>query len=181
MYFEKAGRENTTKTIELAVKTAKERGIKNIVVASNAGDTALLLKDSGLNVVVVTHVNGFREAGIQEISEERMEELKSCGFKVYTSTHVLSGAERALSTKFGGISPVEVMAYSLRMFGQGVKVAVEVATMALDGGTIPYGEDIISIGGSGKGADTAIILTPAHGSAILDTKIKEIICKPYNF
>ena len=28
MYFESAGRENTMQTIELAVKTAKERGIK---------------------------------------------------------------------------------------------------------------------------------------------------------
>ncbi|GAA0123544.1 MAG: hypothetical protein KID00_15755 [Clostridium argentinense] len=181
MYFESAGRENTMQTIELAVKTAKERGIKNVVIASNTGDTALLLKDSGLNVAVVTHVNGFREAGIQEISDHRIEELKNCGFKVYTSTHVLSGAERAISKKFGGISPVEIMAYTLRMFGQGVKVAVEVATMALDGGVIPYGEDIISIGGSGKGADTAVILSPAHGADILDTKIKEIICKPYNF
>jgi len=50
--------------------------------------------------------------------------------------------------------------------------------MALDGGMIPYGEDIIAIGGSGRGADSAVILSPAHSPNILETKIKEIICKP---
>ena len=178
MYFEKCGKINTEETVKLAIKTAKEKGINYMVVASNEGETAKLLKDCGINVIVVTHVNGFKQAGTQEMPEETRAELKSYGFRVYTSTHALSGAERSLSNKFGGISPIEVMAYSLRMFGQGVKVCVEVSTMALDGGIIPYGEDIIAIGGSGRGADSAIILRPAHSSSILETKIKEIICKP---
>ncbi|MEQ8198505.1 MAG: hypothetical protein ABRQ27_10935, partial [Clostridiaceae bacterium] len=100
------------------------------------------------------------------------------GIKVLSTTHVLSGAERALSKKFGGISPVEVMAYALRMFGQGLKVCVEVSVMAADSGFIPYLEPIIAIGGTGRGADTAIIISAAHASNILDTKIHEIICKP---
>lgn len=178
MYFEKCGKSNTEETVKLAIKTAKEKGINYMVVASNEGETAKHLKDCGINIIVVTHVNGFRQAGTQEMLEETRAELKSYGFKVYTSTHALSGAERGLSNKFGGISPIEVMAYSLRMFGQGVKVCVEVSTMALDGGMIPYGEDIIAIGGSGRGADSAVILRPAHSSSILETKIKEIICKP---
>jgi uncharacterized protein len=178
MYFEKSGKSNTKETVELAVKAAKEKGINYIVVASNEGETAQLLKNCGLNIVVVTHANGFREPGTQEMIEKTRVELESYGFKVYTSTHVLSGAERSLSKKFGGISPVEIMAYTLRMFGQGVKVCVEISTMALDGGAIPYGEDIIAIGGTGRGADSAIILRPAHGANILETKIKEVICKP---
>lgn len=178
MYFEKAGKENTENTIELAIKAAKERGINYIVVASNEGDTAMYLKDCGLNVVVVTRCNGFTKKIDQELSEEKRKKLEQYGFKVYTATHVLSGAERGLSNQFGGISPVEVIAYALRMLGQGLKVGVEIATMAVDGGMIPYGEDIIAIGGTGRGADTAIILRPAHASEILQTKIKEIICKP---
>lgn len=178
MYFEKAGKVNTEEAVKLAVKTAKERGINYIVVASNEGETASYLKGCGVNVVVVTHSNGFKQKGVQELSEEKRKELEEEGFTIYTSTHVLSGAERSLSRQFGGISPIEIMAYSLRMFGQGVKVGVEVTTMALDGGVIPYGEDIVAIGGTGRGADTAIILRPAHGAEILQTKIKEIICKP---
>ena len=112
------------------------------------------------------------------MSAKTRTKLETYGFVVHTSTHALSGAERSLSNKFGGISPMEIMAYSLRMLGQGVKVGVEICTMALDGGVIPYDEDIISISGTGRGADCALILRPAHSSNILETKIKEIICKP---
>ena len=178
MYFEKCGKINTELAVKLAVKTAVENGINYIVVASNEGDTAEFLKDSGVKVVVVTHVNGFKEAGTQEMPAEIRTKLETYGFKVHTSSHVLSGAERGLSSKFGGISPIEVMAQSLKMFGQGVKVCVEISTMALDAGIVPYGEDIIAIAGSGRGADTSVILRPAHSATILETKIKEIVCKP---
>lgn len=178
MYFEKSGRENTEKTIELAVKAARERGISHIVVASNHGVTAEYLKDCGLRVVVVTHVNGFTEPGVMEMTFEERERLEGYGFKVYTATHVLSGAERGLSKKFSGTYPVEIIANTLRMLGQGVKVGLEVSVMALDGGLIPYGEDIIAIGGSGRGADTAVVIRPSHAASILESRIKEIICKP---
>ena len=178
MYFEKCGNVNTKEAVTLAIKTAKNRGINYIVIASNEGETAKMLKDCGINIIVVTHANGYREAGTQEMPEKTRTELESYGFKVYTSSHALSGAERSLSKKFGGISPIEVMAYSLRMFGQGIKVCVEISTMALDGGMIPYEEDIISIAGTGRGADAAMILRPSHAANILETKIKEIICKP---
>lgn len=178
MYFEKPGMENTEKTVELALNAAKERGINYIVVASNHGETAKHLKDCGKKVIVVTHVNGFREPGVMEMTIEERENLEEMGFKVYTTTHVLSGAERGLSKKFSGTYPVEIIANTLRMLGQGVKVALEVSVMALDGGLIPYNEDIIAIGGSGRGADTAVIIRPSHAASIMESKIKEIICKP---
>ena len=179
MYFNKTGKENTEKTIELAIKTAKEKNIKNIVVASSTGETIdYLLNTTDLNIICVTHSYGYPQAGKNDMPLEKRNELESKGIKVLTTTHVLSGAERCLSSKFGGISPVEVMAYTLRMFGQGTKVCVEISTMALDSGLIPYMEPIIAIGGSAHGSDTALILTPAHASNILDTKIHEIICKP---
>lgn len=181
MYFEEKGRQNTKMTCDLALKTAKERKINSIVLATNEGDTAKHFYNSGLNIVAVTHVNGFTEPGVQTLTEQTRNDLNQNGIKVYTSTHVLSGAERSISKKFGGAYPVEIIAHSLRMFGQGVKVAVEISTMALDAGLIPYGEDVIAIGGSGRGADTAVILRPEHASNILNTKIREIICKPKNF
>jgi len=181
MNFKTSGKHNTKETIELALKIAEEKGIKHIVVASCTGYTAKLLEGCSKNVIVVTHVNGFEEPGVMEMDEKTMQELRELGFKVYTGTHVLSGAERGISRKFGGVYPVEIMAHTLRMFGQGVKVAVEISVMALDAGLIPYGEDIIAIGGTCEGADTAVIITPSHAASIFDTKIKEIICKPYEF
>jgi hypothetical protein len=178
MNWDKKGVECTKETVQLAIEAAKQRGIKYVVVASNTGATAELFANQGLEVVCVTHVNGFKTAGENEMSSESRKSLEDLGIKVYTGTHVLSGAERAYSNKFGGVYPVEIMANTLRMLGQGVKVGVEIAVMALDAGLIPYGESIIAVGGTGRGADTAIIIKPAHAKDILNTKIEEIICKP---
>lgn len=178
MIFEKAGRENTAAVIELAQKTAAERGIGYIVVASNTGETAALLSEADCQVVCVTHANGFAQKGENEMSAESRAILEASGIKVYTAAHVLSGVERGISRAVGGMYPAEIMANSLRMLGQGVKVCVEISIMALDGGMIPYGEEVIAIGGSGRGADTAVILSPAHSNAVFETKIHEILCKP---
>ena len=178
MYFDKPGRENTKQATELALKAAKTLGIGHIVIASNTGDSANLLAGQGLNVVCVTHVNGFAEKGKNEMTPAAHGALTAAGVRVLTASHVLSGAERAISSKFGGAYPIEIMAHTLRMFGQGVKVCIEISVMALDAGLIPYGEKIIAVGGTGRGADTALILTPSHAQYIFETRIHEIICKP---
>jgi hypothetical protein len=178
MYWDKKGKECTEDTVSLAIQAAKEKGINYIVVASNTGATAELFANKDLEVVCVTHVNGFVNPGENEMTMDNRRKLEELGIKVLTTSHVLSGAERAFSSKFGGVYPVEIIANTLRMFGQGVKVGVEIATMALDSGLIPFGVSIIAVGGSGRGADSAIIMRPAHAKDILNTRIEEIICKP---
>jgi hypothetical protein len=179
MYFKHMGNGNTAKVVELALRTAEERGIRHIVVASSSGETAKLLRnDKGIGITMVGYAYGFGGDGKNQLSDEAREELEKMGIRVLTASHVLSGAERGISKVFGGVSPVEVMAQSLRMLGQGAKVCVEVSVMALDAGLIPFGEPVIAVGGSSKGADTAVIITPAHAAKIFDTKINEIICKP---
>ena len=178
MYFDRTGQINTQATIELALQAAKERGIANIVIASNSGESAKPLAGKGINIVCVTQVYGFSDKGKNAMSAETREALSAMGIQLLTGSHVLSGVERSISTLFGGTYPAEIMAHTLRMFGQGTKVAVEVAVMALDAGLIPYGEKVIAIGGTGRGADTALILTPSHAQYFLETKIHEYICKP---
>ncbi len=179
MYFKTPGKQNTDKTVELAVRTARERSISTIVVASRTGATArLFTQHPGLKVVCVTHVQGFVEPGKNEMTDQSRRELEEAGIAVLTTTHVLSGAERALSKAFGGVYPVEIVAHTLRMFGQGLKVCVEAAVMALDAGLIEAAMPVIAIGGTVDGVDTAVILVPAHASRILETRVCEIICKP---
>lgn len=179
MYFSQPGKENTLKTVELAVQAALEESIDTLVVATCGGSTPLLLKEaaSRLHIVVVTHANGYKAPGSQELPVDVRRELEACGMTIVTATHVLSGAERGLPRTFSGIYPVEVMANTLRMFGQGTKVCVECAVMALDCGVIQPGP-VVSVGGTGKGADTAWILRPAHAMDILDTRLDKLICKP---
>lgn len=181
MYWNEAGITNTENTLKLAAEKAGELGIKYIVVASNTGETAEKLLEYGLKdikVTVVTHHVGFKNAGESEMTLDARISLKQKGAEVFTSTHLFAGADRGVRNLFGGVYPAEIIAQTLRMFGQGVKVAAEIAVMALDAGLIPYGEDIISIGGSSRGADAAIIIRPAHSNYIFDTEIREIIAMP---
>jgi hypothetical protein len=50
--------------------------------------------------------------------------------------------------------------------------------MAADSGLIRTDEDIIAVAGSGRGADTAVVMKPAHTHDFFDLRIKEILCKP---
>ncbi|UCH01562.1 MAG: hypothetical protein JSV20_06805 [Candidatus Bathyarchaeota archaeon] len=51
--------------------------------------------------------------------------------------------------------------------------------MAADAGLIKTDEDVIGIGGSGVGADAALILKPTNTHTFFDMRIKEVICKPH--
>ncbi|MDR3349595.1 MAG: hypothetical protein LBO03_08395 [Acidaminococcales bacterium] len=165
-------------TIAKASARSRELSIEYAVVASNTGETVEKALGKFPRIIWVSHHFGYIKPGQFGYTQESKERLTQKGVAVLTTAHVLSGAERGLSSKFSGYGPVEIIAQALRMFGQGTKVCVEVATMALDAGLVPFGEKIIALGGTGRGADTALILTPANSSKILDTKIHEVICKP---
>ena len=178
--FAQAGPVNTEATAALAIEAARERRLTHLVVASNTGAAArmFLPHTDEFKVVVVTHAIGFAGPGQDEMPTPVRTELTKAGCCLVTATHLLSGAERGLSKKFGGVYPVEIIAHTLRMFGQGVKVGVEISVMAMDAGAIPHGRDVMAVAGTSGGADTAIVLRPAHAQAILETHISEIICQP---
>ncbi len=181
MHWDKKGPENTENTIKAALERASELDINHLVVASSTGSTAMKLADCGHNVVCVSYHVGFDGPGARRMPEDTLRALNEKGIKVLFTTHLLAGVDRAIRNKFGGVYPSEIMAQTLRMLGQGVKVCVEIAGMALDAGLIPYGQEIIAIGGSSRGADTAAVILPAHSNKFFDTKVKEIICKPREF
>lgn len=179
-YFENKGAENTDKVIELVKQRKEELGIKTIVVASVSGKTALKLREAikDANIVSITHHAGFKEKGKLEITPENIQKLKDNDVTFYVGSHALSGVGRGISNKFGGVTPVEIIAATLRMFGQGIKVCVEIAIMAADAGLIPVDEEIIAIGGTASGADAAVVLKAANMGSFFDLQIKEIIAMP---
>jgi uncharacterized protein len=182
MYFEKAGKVNTEETLKLAFERGKALGIDEVVVATTTGATAYVALETcqGFKVTAVTYHCGFKEPFKNVLPAETRTDLESKGVRVVSATHALSGVERSLLDKYSGSFPVLIIADTLRLFGQGTKVAVEVAIMATDGGALT-GNDIISVGGSSKGADTALVLKPANQSHLFDMRIREIVCKPRNF
>ncbi len=182
MYWEKAGAENTEETLRLAIDKGIELGIDTFIVASCSGETAQKLIDltKAANIICVTHQVGFQSPGVDEMDPKTREHLQAQGIKILTTTHLFAGVDRSLRIQFGGIYPAEIMAQTLRIFGQGVKVAVEIACMALDAGLVPYGKDLISIGGSSTGADSALVIRPAHSARFFETQVRELICMPRN-
>lgn len=183
IYFEKAGSPNTETLLKHVKKHAETTGIRDIIVASTQGETGVaaskLLK--GYNVVIVTHHTGFPELGAQELKKEHRKKILANGAKIFTGTHALSSAERAVRKKFGTMMPLELIANTLRLMGEGTKVCVEIVLMAADAGLIPVDRDVIAVAGTGKGADTALVVKPANASRFFDLKIREIIAKPRDF
>ena len=180
LYFSGPGEADTDETFKAAHERAKELGIKDIVVASTRGNTGLKAVEvfKGLNVVVVPHVWGLREPGVQELSDEAAQKIKAAGGKVVVAAHAFSSVNRAIQAKFDTMYPVGIVAQTLRMFGQGMKVVVEITAMAADAGAIPVDRDIIAVAGSGRGADTAVVIKPAYSHTLFDVYVREIIAKP---
>jgi hypothetical protein len=180
VYFNNTGEVNTEETLRLAKKRAEELGIKDIVVATTRGYTGAKASRlfKGFNLVVVTHYTGFKAPGLQELTEENRRIIEENGGKILTCTHAFMGVERAIRITFNTAYPAEIMAQTLRIFGEGTKVAVEIVVMAADAGLIPVDRDVISIAGTGRGADTALVVKPANSTRIFNMIVREIIAKP---
>lgn len=197
VYFNNDGRENTEETLKMAYEAASDRDIDVVVVSSTTGYTAEkaleLNKGYGHRLVVVTHQTGYRAPGVQLMPSEMRDKLEKAGVDVYTGTDVLTGAvsagigrqrpelEEPQDGRLPWIVPPPnvIVAHTLRMFSQGVKVCAEIAMMASDAGLVPVDKPVVCVAGSHAGADTAMAITPAHSNRIRDMKLHEILAKPY--
>jgi len=182
IYFGKGGAANTDRTLEVAKERAKQLGIKDIVVASTHGGTALraakLFRDMKANVVAVTISDAFSKEGWVMTNEER-KKLEAEGIKVLTCSHALGdGVAASMAEKHGGISMEQIVCQTLYRFSQGMKVSVEVALMAADAGLIRTDREVIAIAGTGEGADTAIVVKPSYPRNFQEFEIREVLTKP---
>lgn len=206
-YFENRGEQNTDKTLELAKVRALERNVKQVVVASTRGITGVkaaeAFKDTGIEVIIVTHQTGHIGAGVQQLTDENRKKLESLDITIVTGSDALEGGvglgitrrqttdatrptpeTQGMASLIRRMNPtippvVRIVASVLRLFCQGMKVAVEVTLMAADAGVIPVDHVVVAIAGTGRGADTAIVIQPANTTNFLDLDIHEIIAKPY--
>jgi hypothetical protein len=93
--------------------------------------------------------------------------------------HAFGGVNRAVRIKLNTYQLDEIIAFVLRTLGQGFKVCVEIALMAADAGLVRVGEPCVAVAGTGRGADTAVVLSPTNAQTFFDIRIHEILCKPY--
>jgi len=186
-YFEEKGKKNTKQALKLAYQAAIEANIKTIVVASTTGSSALeaiqTFHDEAFHLIIVRHQSGFRDIGNEfpsELLENILERRPRTIF--HTGTHAFAGLERSFRLAHSTMLPIEMLAITLRRcFGEGTKVAMEMAIMVSDAGLVTPTSDIISIAGTGRGLDTAWIVKPSYSNRLFDLKMKIPICKPENF
>jgi hypothetical protein len=182
LVFETAGKHNTAATLQIAKERALALGIRQIVVASSHGSTArqalALFAPAGIQVIAVSICHGWESEG-WTMSAETKSELQSMGVIVHTGIHALGdGVGSAFSEKHGGRSPAEIVRDTLYRFSQGTKVAVECLLMAADAGHLDMEQEVIAIGGTSDGADTALVCKPAYPRTFHDLEIREVLAKP---
>ncbi|MCL1848944.1 MAG: hypothetical protein FWF83_04655 [Clostridiales bacterium] len=184
--FEKPGRDNTDEACRIAVERAIAMDNAYLVASTTTGAAGARLceiaKEMGFGgkMVIVTHAYGSRNnPGENALKPEHRAAMEAYGATLVTAAHALSGVERAMSGKWNGVYPAEMMANTLRLLSQGIKVVVEIGSMAMDNGAIPHGVPIVCAGGTGSGLDTVVVMHPAHANTIFETNIHEILCMPY--
>lgn len=166
-YFETFGVQNTDTTIEVVKERLAFGDIKTVIIASTTGKTGVKFAENltgKANVVIVSHKE------MNSVNKQKISELKA---KAIDKTHL------ALHTE--GIDNIRE---TYRTFGQGMKVAVEVILIAADLGEIELYGDVIGVGGTNIGADTAIVAraTTSKEIFIKDNRkrleIREILAMP---
>lgn len=194
VYFQTPGPHNTGKVVEAVKDRLKDGDIKHVVVASISGRTALRvaaeLKGMGVSVVCVSGYAGWlTQHGIEypfvkgEV-KEKLERLNVAIVDKMPST--LSGDTIDYGLARYGYTPASwVVAETLEAVGgYGFKTAVEAILMATDCATVPPSTNVISLAGTDKGADTAIVAKSTFSPCVFSSdaarrfQVLEIIAMP---
>ncbi|NQT25746.1 hypothetical protein HQ585_10345 [candidate division KSB1 bacterium] len=180
-YFDKPGSENTEQTLKLVKEWADRLSIGTLLVASTSGKTGALAVDQfqSHRIVVVSHATGFNSENEQEMLPEYRSHIEANGGVLLTCPHAFAGVGRGLRLKFGTHGLEDIIANTLRIMGEGIKVAVEIAMMATDAGLIRTDESVISVAGSAHGTDTAAVIRPTNTFSFFDMQLQGILCKPW--
>lgn len=175
VYYESPGPDNTDETLDLAVNAVAVYDLTQIVVASRTGETAMALMerlaDTGIRMVAVTPQFGYADE--HEFDWTLIPAIRDAGHAFHAGTMPFH------TDAFHGCSAPKRMGDVLRVFSQGVQVCVEITMMAADGGLLNCDERAVVVAGTGRGADTAIVVTPASSAKLERLRVHEILCKPH--
>ncbi len=164
IYFENTARfaENTRAVVQAVDAYVTANKTKHVVVASCTGYVGakfapLKQAHPAVNVLAVKMAPAIDAVYKVKVDPKHVAAMEQAGVRFFGGTHVLTGGtDRALRAKFGGgFPPTAIMAETLYLFSQGMKVCVEIIAMACDAGALPEGVEVVAVAGTGHGADTA--------------------------
>ena len=187
LYFDTSGFINTTSVVQAVEERLKLEDIKTVVVPTTTGKTAqMFISRLGENMEIVTvsedevvttckRISHSDQSLFGRLVRSRLEEEVE-------RSHILEAFDMTFLPFCGeNWTPAKEILYA---FGQGMKVAVEVSIAAVEIKKVKPYTKIIAIGGTGEGADTAIVVRTSTQKEAFgkDAKkrlfIQEIVAKP---
>lgn len=191
-YYRFKGEINTDHVLTLAFRRALDPQVVAVVVPSETGRSALKALEKadklGVRLVVVTHPpdetwgpRGPIPVGLlrPEYSDARGR-LEEAGIWIVQGTRPFAPPSRSLG--WDKALPETLIDKLLGgLLGQGIKIAVEAALMAADAGAVGRGDIVVSLGGTYKGLDAAIVAKTTYSHRFLNEfEILEILAKPWS-
>jgi len=188
-YFDQPGEENTQWVIEAVSQRLQAGGIRQVIVASTSGETAVAFAHNlkGKAELICVSESPYRREWGEEwpcLKQKFRQQLERLGVTIIDKAPYVFHESVVEAARWPSICPERLVKETLYSFGQGMKVAVEVALTAVSCGYVTPYEDVIGVGGSAKGADTAIVLRATYPGSLFDKdpakrlEIKEIIAMP---
>jgi hypothetical protein len=171
VYFDRPGPENTDEVMAVVRGRVAGGDIQHVAVATTSGRTALraaeIIDSPGAHICAIAFQSDYwPEYGKPD--EQSTKKAESLGVRF-----IPDKPKVAYWHEVDGES-----ADTLRKFGQGIKVAVEVIMMAVEAGLIPAGAKAIGVGGSSRGADAAVVASASGPDNLGEFFVHEILAKP---
>jgi hypothetical protein len=185
-YFEDTGKwqQNTRAVVKLVGEYLASHRVGHVIVATNTGYVGAQFAPLAEAHPKVSFVGVKMATAVDEMYDVKWNArhgraMTQAGVKLVGGTHALTGGiDHALRDKFQGVPPGALVAETLYLFAQGMKVAVEIVAMACDAGLVPEGRQVISCAGTGHGADTAIVARSAASAHLFDMDVHRILAMP---
>jgi hypothetical protein len=191
LYFDQPGKANTDAVVEVVMARLAEGDIQTVVVSSTTGYSALKFATALNGRQEVTLISVAESALIREwgsayptLAPETKAELVARGVIVAENVSYVFHHSPFDGSKWQAPTPQEIVRETLYAFGQGLKVAVEVVLIAVAGGFLEPYQDVIAVGGTHRGVDTAIVVKATYPNYLFCADrskrlaIREILCKP---
>jgi hypothetical protein len=161
-YFDAPGEENTAAVFNIARERAKELGISQLLIPSVRGVSAEKALDFFATDSLTLFFVGTDPARFSPEAKKRVEDA---GFKLVFYKEVDYQYPDEVKNAF-------------RRFGQGTKVAVELTLIAAQVEIVEPATEVVALGGSARGLDTALVTTAATSDEFYELEVREILCKP---
>jgi len=189
VYFDEPGEHNTGDVIEAVKERVTDTGIGHVVVASTRGKTAVKLAEclgTLAQVIAVSEPQYVKEWGAKwpVMEPEYVKRLAELNVTVLDKAPYVFHSSVLENSKWPQMTPETLLREAFYALGQGFKVAVEVVLTAVACGVLEPYQDVIGIGGTSRGADTALVLRATYPAMVFSKdvnkrlEIREIIAMP---